>query len=118
MNYILVGKQSALLSAIKEKIIRNVMVYNSAVEFNENYTGSENTKVIYIHTSIPYNWEWWMESDISNKYNRDKFVDETIDFRSLNADDCDKVFDFDGTNITGIIEEINKFITEVENGSN
>ena len=118
MNYILVGKQSALLNAIKEKAIRNVTVYNSAVEFNENYTDSENTKVIYIHTPIRYNWEWWMETDIFNKYNRDKFVDETIDFRNLNTDDCDKVFNFDGTNITGIIEEINKFITEVENGSN
>ena len=118
MKYILVGKQSATLNGIKSKLSKSndITVFNSAAEMNkENITDS---KIIYIITPIPYNWEWWMSADISNEFNRKKFVEETIDFRDVDPDSCDKVIKYDGTGLSDLIEEINKYITEVENGSN
>ena len=116
MNYILVGKQSATLGGIKSILGDNVTVCNTVAEMDDNR--GFNSKLIYIKTPIPFDWEWWMSADISNEYNRKKFVDELMDFKSIDPNYCDKTIEYDGTGLSNVIEEINKYITEVENGSN
>ena len=116
MNYILVGKQSATLGGIKSMLGDNVTVCNTVAEMDDNR--DFNSKLIYVKTPIPFDWEWWMSADISNEYNRKKFVDELMDFKSIDPDCCDKTIEYDGTGLSNVIEEINKYITEVENGSN
>ena len=116
MNYILVGKQSATLGGIKSMLGDNVTVCNTIAEMDDNR--GFNSKLIYIKTPIPFDWEWWMSADISNEYNRKKFINEIMDFRNIDEDCCDLKLNFDGTGVTDMIDSINKYITEVENGSN
>lgn len=116
MNYILVGKQSTALSGIRDRLGKDITVYNSVTEMNDNR--NSESKVIYIRTSIPFDWEWWMSADVSNEFNRKRFVDELMDFKNIDSDCCDKIINYDGTGLSDVIEEIERYITEVENGSN
>lgn len=116
MKYILVGKQSAVLNGIKDKLIGDIDVFNTPYNL-DNIDKSKN-KIIYVQTPLMYDWDWWMSADISNEYNRKKFINEIMDFRNIDEDCCDLKLNFDGTGVTDMIDSINKYITEVENGSN
>ena len=114
VKYILVGKQVCTLKGIKDFLnARDIFVCNNVKELNS--LKDTQCKVIYIHTPLKLSYDWWLSGGLNNSFCQEKFIEETILFSQLSDEQYDLCLEYDGSDITGIIDSINVFISETEN---
>ena len=108
MKIILIGKNCVPLNAIKEMVgYENITTTNDVSNVKNK---DQETKIIYIKSQFMYSWEYWMAADIHNEYNNNCFLDDIMNFRNLDTNDCDLIIEYDGTCLTSICEKIRLYI--------
>lgn len=65
-----------------------------------------DTKLIYIFVSIPVSWDWEFSGQLDVHSDSSKFIDELMDFREFDEKLADIRVEYDGAQITGVVQEI------------
>lgn len=69
-----------------------------------------DTKLIYIFVSIPVSWNWEFEGQLDVHSDNTRFIDELMDFREFDEKLADIRVEYDGAQITSVVQEIQRKI--------
>ena len=114
MKYLIVGKRAAELNMFQRLLSES----NKDDEFEicdnvSTLVKQPDTKLIYIYVSIPVSWNWEFEGQLDVHSDDTRFLDELMDFREFDEKTADIKVEYDGSQITSVVQEIQRKIGDM-----